>query len=184
MKPILLLDNEHLNLILNRLSHQLVENHDDFKETVILGIQPRGEQLAKRICDKLKEIAPNATITQGSLDITFYRDDFRRRDQPLNANSMNMPFIIEDKRVVMIDDVLYTGRTIRAAMDAMLSYGRPKSVELLVLIDRRFSRELPIEPNYTGKSVDSLDDQRVTVEWADSKNNKDRVVLHTTNNHE
>lgn len=180
MKPIVLLDSEYLDLILNRLSHQLVENHDDFQNTVILGIQPRGEQLAQRICHKLKEIAPDADITHGSLDITFYRDDFRRRDQPLNPNSMNMPFIIEDKKVVMIDDVLYTGRTIRAALDAMLSYGRPKSVELLVLIDRRFSRELPIEPNYVGKAVDSLDEQRVTVEWTDTGHKKDRVVLHIT----
>lgn len=185
MKPTLLIDQEQFRLIINRLCFELVENHDDFSNTVILGIQPRGIYLAERIKDTLKEIIPNAQIDFGVLDTTFFRDDFRRREQPIAANATSVPFIIENKKVILIDDVLYTGRTIRAAMDAMLAYGRPSFVELLTLVDRRFSRELPIEASYIGKAIDSIDSQRVTVEWAHlNKAKKDRVVLHTSAHNE
>jgi pyrimidine operon attenuation protein/uracil phosphoribosyltransferase len=110
-------------------------------------------------------------ISLGSLDITFFRDDFRRREEPISPNQTDINFLVEGKKVVFIDDVLYTGRSIRAGMDAINSFGRPKQIELLVLIDRRFSRELPIEPNYVGKTVDAIDSEKVVVEWDDTVNN-------------
>ena len=106
---------------------------------------------------------PGSTILYGKLDITFYRDDIR---QELHvANQTDIPFSIEGKKVVLIDDVLYTGRTIRAALDALQDFGRPEKVELCVLINRRFSRELPIQPDYVGKAIDSIISQKVKVEW-------------------
>jgi len=111
------------------------------------------------------------------LDITFFRDDFRRREEPLAANQTNINFLVEGKKVVFIDDVLYTGRSIRAGMDAINSFGRPQQIELLVLIDRRFSRELPIEPNYVGKTVDAIDTEKVLVVWSDDENRNGLVRL-------
>lgn len=178
MRPTVLIDRTQFQLIIDRLAHELIENHRDFRDTVILGLQPRGVYLAKRIEKKLREFAPNAHVKVGSLDATFFRDDFRRRERPLQPNATDIDFIIEDQNVILIDDVLYTGRTIRAGLDAMLSYGRPKAVELMVMIDRRFSRELPIEPNYVGKAVDSIDSQRVEVQWQEVSG-KDLVELHT-----
>lgn len=168
MQPVTLIGERQLGLIITRLCYELVENHGHFENTVILGLQPRGVHFAHRICAELKRIAPQSDIPYGSLDITFYRDDFRRREKPLAAAKTEIDFIIEGKKVVLVDDVLYTGRTIRAALDAMLAYGRPAEVELLVLIDRRFQRQLPIEPGYVGQSVDSIDSQKVKVEWAEN----------------
>ena len=178
MKPTVLIDSDQFAIIVDRLAHQLIERHRDFTDTVMLGLQPRGVLLAERIHRRLSEILPEATIPIGKLDVTFFRDDFRRRDKPLAPNSTEVDFIIEGKKVVLIDDVLYTGRTIRAGLDAMLSFGRPERVELLVLIDRRFSRELPIEPQYVGKAVDSIDSQRVTVSL-EGNGGKDQVELLT-----
>ncbi len=178
MKPIVLIDPVQFNLIVDRLAHQLIENHRDFSETVILGLQPRGVFLARRIHDKIKTILPDVQIEIGDLDVTFFRDDFRRRDKPLAPSNTEIDFLIEGKKVILVDDVLYTGRTIRAGLDAMLSFGRPDAVELLVLIDRRFSRELPIEASYVGKAVDSIDSQRVTVSWKEI-GGKDLVELQT-----
>ncbi|MCB0760473.1 MAG: bifunctional pyr operon transcriptional regulator/uracil phosphoribosyltransferase PyrR [Flavobacteriales bacterium] len=178
MRPATLIDSEHLQLIIQRLCYQLIENHDDFSNSVFLALQPRGVAVANRICETLKEILPESSIRVGSLDITFHRDDFRRRDEPLAPNRTKVDFLIEDKKVILVDDVLYTGRTIRAGLDAMLSFGRPSAVELLVLVERRFSRELPISPNYIGKSVDSYDNQRVEVRLDEKGNGK--VLLSTT----
>lgn len=182
MRPTVLIDSKQVHLIIKRLCYELIENHDQFSDTVFLGVQPRGVHLAERIQKELSSITSKDDLRFGKLDITFFRDDFRRRNQPIQANSTEVPFIIEDKNVVLIDDVLYTGRTIRAALDAMLAYGRPRAVELLSLIDRRFSRELPVEAKYIGKTIDSIDSQRVTVEWDHLEGKKlDKVVLHTTN---
>ncbi len=178
MKPVTLIDNIQFDLVINRLCYQLIENHSDFENTVILGLQPRGIKLAELIWQRLSLIIQaNKVIKKGHLDVTFFRDDFRRRTTPLNANQTKIDFIIEDKNVVLIDDVLYTGRTIRSGLDAMLSYGRPRSVELLVLIDRKFRRELPIQADYVGKSVDTYDNQKVKVIFGDKKN---KVTLFTT----
>src|SRR3978361_2422407 len=142
MQNLTLLDGQKFQITLQRLCRKLIENHNDVSGTVIIGIQPRGIYLAKRIAEELRKILPGKKIQQGDLDITFYRDDFRRREQLL-PNQTKIDFIIEDKKVIMMDDVLWTGRTIRAAMDAMLDFGRPEKVELLVLVDRRYSRPLP-----------------------------------------
>jgi pyrimidine operon attenuation protein/uracil phosphoribosyltransferase len=136
--------------------------------------------LANRVANELKEIIPNATINHGNLDITFYRDDFRRGDSPLLPNSTQIDFIIEGKKVILVDDVLWTGRTIRAAMDAMLAFGRPEKVELLVLVDRRYSRQLPIEPDYIGIKVDAISSQKVVVSWKET-DAEDKVILISDN---
>lgn len=178
MPTLTLIDSKHLSLIINRLCYQLIENHDLFSNTVILGLQPRGVLFAERIVEKLKEIKPEANIKYGKVDPTFYRDDFRRNDKTLVASPTEIPFDLENKTVVLIDDVLYTGRTIRAGIEGLMEYGRPKSIELLVLIDRRFSRELPIEPKYIGRSIDSYDNQQVKVMWR-KESGEDKVLLLT-----
>ena len=142
----------------------------------MIGLQPRGIFLSERINKGLKKILGKKNILIGNIDVTFSRDDFRRRDSPIIPNSTQMDFIIEDKKVVLIDDVLYTGRTVRAGLDEILAYGRPRDVELMVLIDRRFCRQLPIEPNYVGKSVDSIDEEKVKVEWKEIEG-RDKVYL-------
>ncbi len=153
-----------MSLTLKRLARQLVENHDAFDHSVLVGLQPKGYIFAKRLQTELEEII-GKSIHVGGIDITFHRDDFRRRSEPLKANKTIMDFVIEDKNVVLVDDVLYTGRSVRAGLDAMLSFGRPKKVELCVLIDRRFSRHLPVQPNYVGRKVDSIASEKVLVEW-------------------
>ena len=155
---------------------QLIENHDDFSETVLIGIQPRGKFLANRLAKILTEEYQIKDIELGHLDITFFRDDFRRGEKPLEANTTIIDFIVEDKNVVFIDDVLYTGRSIRSALTAIQSFGRPKDIELLTLIDRRFSRHLPIQPNYRGRQVDAIDNQKVKVKWVENEG-EDAVYL-------
>jgi len=165
-----ILDKPQLDLTIQRLSHQLLENNVDFSATVIIGLQPRGVFLADKIIQHLKEVG-YGDIKYGKLDITFYRDDIRKELHV--PNHTDIPFSIEDKIVILVDDVLYTGRTIRAALDALLDFGRPQKVELCVLIDRRFSRQLPIQPDYSGKTIDSIISQKVKVEC-----DKEQLVLY------
>ena len=164
-KPKSILDNIQIQITINRLCQQLIENHDDFSNTILVGLQPRGIYLSERIKSNLESINSNLIIENGSLDITFYRDDFRRREDPLTANSTFLKVSLEGKRVVLIDDVLFTGRSVRAALDALLDHGRPLSIELLVLIDRRLSRHVPIQPDYVGHTIDMVAEERVSVEW-------------------
>jgi pyrimidine operon attenuation protein/uracil phosphoribosyltransferase len=171
-----LLDGQKFQITIKRLCHQLIENHNDFSNTVLIGIQPRGSFFADRVQQELSAITKNTAIKKGNLDITFFRDDFRRKDGLVSASSNTIDFIIEGKKVILIDDVLWTGRTIRSAMDALLAYGRPAKMELLVLIDRRFSRQLPIEPDYIGQQVDSLNSQHVKVSWKETEG-EDKVIL-------
>jgi pyrimidine operon attenuation protein/uracil phosphoribosyltransferase len=171
MQKKLILDSDLLTITLDRLCQELIENHADFSNSVLLGMQPRGIFLAEWIHEKLSVRAKS--IPLGYLDATFHRDDFRRREIPAKASETKVPFLIEGKKVILIDDVLYTGRTVRAALDAMIAFGRPEKVELLVLIDRKHTRELPIAADYVGKYVDTLDSQRVLVELdAGHKHNK------------
>lgn len=172
----LILDSDHLDLTISRLCQQLIENHTDFSNTVILGMQPRGIYLAQLIHGKLEE-AVKKPIPLGLLDATFHRDDFRRRDSPAKASETKVPFVIEGKNVVLVDDVLFTGRTIRAALDAMIAFGRPAKVELLVLIDRKYNRDLPIAPDYTGKAVSTLATQRVLVELVAQGHKQNKIWL-------
>ena len=171
-----IIGTKELNVILNRLCCELIENHTDFTNTVFIGLQPRGFALTKRLLKLLHENYKVGNIPVGYLDITFFRDDFRRRDEPIRANQTKIDFLVEEKNVVFIDDVLYTGRSVRAALDAVQSFGRPARIELLCLIDRRFSRDLPIQPDYTGKRVDAIASQRVNVFWQE-ENGKDAVTL-------
>ncbi|SHK43102.1 MULTISPECIES: bifunctional pyr operon transcriptional regulator/uracil phosphoribosyltransferase PyrR [Maribacter] len=168
MSQKVLLSSKEINIILHRLACQLLENHLSFENTVLIGIQPRGKFLAQRLTKILKEEYKVKQIDLGFLDITFYRDDFRRGDKTLEATKTKIDFLIEDKNVVLIDDVLYTGRSINAALTALQSFGRPKDVELLCLIDRRFSRHLPIQPNYRGRQVDAINDEKVKVMWEEN----------------
>ena len=170
MKSTEILNSLQVSLTINRLCFQLIENHNDFSSSVLIGLQPNGIFLANRLKNSLQD-SINNKVSVGSLDITFFRDDFRRRQAPIYPNQTNINFLVESKNVVFIDDVLYTGRSIRAGMDAINSFGRPKQIELCVLIDRRFSRELPIEPNYYGKKVDAIDTEKVVVEWDSEKDN-------------
>ncbi len=171
-----LLNSKEIHIILHRLACQLIENHNNFEKTVLIGIQPRGIYLAERLVSILQNDYNISKVELGQLDITFYRDDFRRREEPLEANKTHINFIIEDKNVVFIDDVLYSGRSIRAALTAIQSFGRPANIELLVLIDRRFSRHLPIQPDYTGRQVDVINKEKVTVHWKEN-DIKDAVII-------
>ncbi|NRB60532.1 MAG: bifunctional pyr operon transcriptional regulator/uracil phosphoribosyltransferase PyrR [Winogradskyella sp.] len=168
MSQKVLLNSKEVNIILHRLACQLIENHDDFSETVLIGIQPRGKYLANRLAEMLTKDHKIKDLQLGHLDITFFRDDFRRGDKPLEANTTEIDFIVEGKNVVFIDDVLYTGRSIRSALTAIQSFGRPNNIELLTLIDRRFSRHLPIQPTYKGRQVDAIEEQKVKVHWVEN----------------
>lgn len=158
-----ILNKYQLQITIERLAYQIIENYIDLSSIVLIGLQPRGIFLADKIYEQLKKIKPGENFNYGKLDITFYRDDIR--NELHEANQTDISFSVEDKNVILIDDVLYTGRTIRAALDALLSFGRPQKVELCVLINRRFSRQLPIQPDYCGKSIDSIISQKVKVEW-------------------
>jgi len=176
MSQKLLLNAKEIEIILHRLACQLLEKHSDFSETVLVGIQPRGIFLANRIQKILIEEYGLPEVKTGKLDITFYRDDFRRSGNTLEANKTKIDFLVEDKNVVFIDDVLFTGRSIRAALTAIQSFGRPKEIELLTLIDRRFSRHLPIQPDYNGRQVDAINDEKVLVNWVENAD-EDSVYL-------
>ncbi len=171
-----LLSAQEVNVILHRLACQLVENHDDFSNSVLIGLQPRGVQLAERLHEILHQEYNLKNIKLGKLDITFFRDDFRRTEKSLKANSTEIDFLVEGKRVVFIDDVLYTGRSIRSALTAIQSFGRPAEIELLCLIDRRFSRHLPIQPDYCGRQVDAINKEKVVVNW-EKNNGEDSVII-------
>ncbi len=166
-----ILSKYQLQITVERLACQVIENYADLSSVVLIGLQPRGIFLADKIYEHLKKIKPNHQFLYGKLDITFYRDDIRKELH--TPNQTDISFSIEDKNVILIDDVLFTGRTIRAALDAILSYGRPRKTELCVLINRRYSRQLPIQPDYCGKSIDSIISQKVRVEWG-----KDEVNLY------
>ncbi len=177
MENQVILNSRHFELTINRLCYQLIETHEDFSNTVLIGLQPRGINVVARIKSQLESIL-DREIMCGNLDITFHRDDFRRRESPPIPSATNIDFVIENKHVVLMDDVLFTGRTIRSGLDALLAYGRPTKVELLSLIDRRFRRDLPIQADYVGKTVDTLVSERVAVEWKEIEG-EDKVILYT-----
>ena len=168
MERQVILNSQHFGLTLNRLCYQLIETHNDFSDTVLIGLQPRGVNVLTRLKSKLESILESEVVC----------GNFRRREAPLIPSATNIDFVIENKNVVLIDDVLYTGRTIRSGLDALLAYGRPANVELLTMIDRRFKRNLPIQANYVGKTVDTLVSERVSVEWEELEG-EDKVVLFT-----
>ena len=162
-----LLQGEQFELTLNRLSAQLIENHESFDDSVLIGLQPRGIYLAIAIQQRL-EAFYGKKIPTGRLDITFHRDDFRRRDEPILPSALDINFSIEGKNVVLIDDVFFTGRTVRSGLEAMQAFGRPAKVELMVLVDRRYSRHVPIQADYTGIKVDTRSNEKVKVRWPET----------------
>ena len=169
-----ILSEQQLEITIKRLAHQIIENHIGLDNTVLIGIQPRGVYLSDQIVDEIRKQIPENKIQYGKLDITFYRDDIHKELHV--PNQTDILFSIEGRNVVIIDDVLYTGRTIRAALDALMDLGRPERVELCVLIDRRYSRQFPIQPDYVGKSIDSIISQKVKVFWRE-KDGKEEVVM-------
>ena len=170
-----LFTHEQLTITIQRLAHQIVEQIDVFEDVVIIGIQPRGIHLSDRVVKAIQAIVPGQKIQYGQLDTTFYRDDVRR-DLHL-AKATDLPFSIEGKTVILIDDVLFTGRTIRAALDALLSFGRPSKVSLCVLVDRKPSRELPIQPDFTGKEMVDITPYKVKVRWKENDGVDDVILL-------
>lgn len=171
-----ILETHQFEITLNRLAHQLIENCDSFDDVCLIGIQQSGVLLAQRLYDLLTDSLDIQPFPFGKLDITFFRDDFRRRDTPLKANPTELDFLVEKKHVILVDDVLYTGRTIQAAMSALQQFGRADKIEMLTLVDRRFNRHLPIKADYIGIVVDSLDEAYVKVEWREVEG-QDRVLL-------
>jgi len=179
MERQVILNQQQIELTIKRLCYELIERHDDFSNSLLIGLQPRGIHVKLRLQSELEAILQKKIIC-GDLDVTFYRDDFRRREKPLVASPTAMDFVVEEKKVVLIDDVLFTGRTIRAGIDALLTFGRPSRIELLTFIDRRFNRDLPIQADYIGKTVDTLSSERVTVEWRQAEGT-DKVILYSPN---
>ncbi len=179
MQKRLILDSRLIDITIDRLCQQLIENHQHFSDTVLIGLQPRGIFFARLIRQRINKLI-SVELPLGYLDTTFYRDDFRRRDIPKKANETRIDFIVEDKSVILIDDVLFTGRSVRAALDAMLAFGRPSRVELLVLINRKYSRDLPIEPDYVGRNVNTIDSQIVRVKWEEQGDKENSVLLLNT----
>ncbi len=172
----IILKDKQFKLTIERLCYQLIENHNHFQDSCIIGIQPKGSYLAQRLHDRLLELTKISHIEMGFLDVTFYRDDFRTRIKPLNPNETKMDFLVENKQVILVDDVLYSGRTVRAALTALEHYGRADKIELISLVDRFYNRHLPIKSDYTGIKVDALDEEYVSVEWKEIHGN-DRVIL-------
>ena len=174
-----LLDEESLQRTLRRIAHEIVEKHPDLSALGLVGIYTRGATLAQRLRDLIEEYT-GARVPTGALDITFYRDDVtlraeqRAHPQPV-VKATRLDFPLEGKSVVLVDDVLYTGRTIRAALDALIDFGRPALVQLAVLVDRGH-RELPIRPDYVGKNLPTARSERVNVELVEV-DEIDRVVL-------
>ena len=171
-----ILNKNSIAITIERLCYQLIEQHSSFKNTVLVGLQPRGTYLNNRILQKLKTIIPDSIIESGNVDISFYRDDLMRRESPIVPEEMDIHISLEGKNVVLVDDVLFTGRSVRSALDALMTFGRPKSIQLLTLINRRFSRNLPIEPNYVGKTIDVMKSEKIIVEWEDNTG-IDRVLI-------
>lgn len=165
-----------LNIALQRMIREIAERHEGFQNLALIGIQPRGVAFASRIYKLLQELHPDTPIQYGTLDISFYRDDYQNKSEIILPEDTALDFSIDGKKIILIDDVLYTGRTIRAALDALVDFGRPSLIELMVLIDRRFSREVPIQPDYVGMHVDSVEAQKVRVFWKEN-DGKDEVLM-------
>tara|TARA_Y100000589_G_scaffold113828_1_gene108149 strand:- start:1010 stop:1555 length:546 start_codon:yes stop_codon:yes gene_type:complete len=177
MKSTEILNSLQVSLTIRRLCFQLIENHNNFSNTVLVGLQPNGVYLVNRLKKELESIC-GAKVTTGALDITFFRDDFRRKNKPLVPSVTNINFSIENKVVVLVDDVFFTGRTVRSGLDAIMTFGRPISVEFLTLIERRFTQHLPIKADYIGQSIDTINEERVSVLWKE-EDGMDQILLHT-----
>src|SRR3954470_8297621 len=171
-----IMDADRMSRTLTRIAHEIVERNRGVKGLALVGIRTRGVFLAKRLAAALQQIADEPVPT-GALDITLYRDDLMRHavgPQPL-VRRTEIPFSIDDRKILLVDDVLYTGRTTRAALDALIDFGRPKAIQLIVLVDRGH-RELPIKADYVGKNLPTGSDESVQVRLQES-DGQDEVVL-------
>lgn len=174
MKERVLLDEETVSRTITRLSHQILEKGDDSLNIVLVGIKTRGIYLAKRIKQKIKEI-DGVNVPLETLDITFYRDDLKKDSLEPQINNINFKLDLTDKIVIIVDDVLYTGRTVRAAIDAIMEQYRPKAIRLAILIDRGH-RELPIRADYVGKNVPTSSKENIRVNLVEV-DKKDQVLI-------
>jgi pyrimidine operon attenuation protein/uracil phosphoribosyltransferase len=170
----IVMDEETLERALTRITHEILERNQGVKDLVLIGIRTGGVYLAERIRDKIEQIE-RVQVPSGIIDITLYRDDFAvGLPRPL-VGKTEIPFPLKDKKVILVDDVLYTGRTVRAAMDALIDFGRPQFIQLAVLIDRGH-RELPIQADYVGKKIRTAPREAVTVTFRELEG-QDRVVV-------
>jgi pyrimidine operon attenuation protein / uracil phosphoribosyltransferase len=179
----ILLHKDRFLLTVDRLCYELIERHGDFDQVCLIGIQERGVLLADFMMKRLEKINKKKLPIYGKLDITFYRDDYRHRERPLTAASTELDFLIEGKKVIIVDDVLYSGRTVHAAMSALQDFGRPARIEYLCLVDRRFNRHFPIKADYVGLTVDTVDETYVKVEW-DHIHGQNQILLFEGKNFE
>ncbi|MCP4021067.1 MAG: bifunctional pyr operon transcriptional regulator/uracil phosphoribosyltransferase PyrR [Desulfobacteraceae bacterium] len=169
-----IMNDQDFKRVITRISHEIIEKHKGVENLALAGILTRGDALAKRVADKIHEIE-NTRVPVGSMDINMYRDDWTKISHQPIVRPSNIPFSVDDKDIILVDDVLFTGRTIRAAMDALLDFGRPARIELAVLVDRGH-RELPIQADYKGLSVDTDHDATVNVHVLEH-DNEDSVYM-------
>jgi pyrimidine operon attenuation protein/uracil phosphoribosyltransferase len=172
-----ILDEKAIARAITRIAHEIIERNKGIDDCVLVGIKTRGAFIAKRLAEKIEEIEGKAIMT-GELDITLYRDDLsiKNKDQEPLVQQVDISHNISNKKVVLVDDVLYTGRTVRAAMDAVMDLGRPAQIQLAVLIDRGH-RELPIRADFVGKNIPTSSSERIVVEMQES-DGSDRVAIH------
>jgi pyrimidine operon attenuation protein/uracil phosphoribosyltransferase len=170
-----IMDSEAIARTIARIASEILERNRGAGDLGIIGIRTRGVYLARRIADKIEELE-GIKPPIGILDITLYRDDFRRRSDWPKVQKTEIPFQVEDRNIILVDDVLYTGRTTRAAIEAIMDYGRPSSIQLAVLVDRGGYRELPIQPDYAGIRIMTLKTQKVNVLLKEI-DGKDEVVV-------
>ena len=174
MEKLVLMNEDSVSRTINRLCHEIIENNSNFRDVVLIGIHNRGVPISQRIQNKIKELI-GIDLQRGSLDITFHRDDYRERLVVPELMGTDINFSLDGKIVVLVDDVLYSGRTVRAALDELNSFGRASKVQLAVLVDRGH-RELPIKPDYVGKNVPTHEGEHVDVTLKETDEN-DSVFL-------
>lgn len=171
------LDTEQISRSITRLSHEILENNKGASRLAVVGVRTRGEHLAERIVEKMHQIE-GEEVPLGVVDITLYRDDINHNAEQPIVRGTNLPFNVDAVRIILVDDVLYTGRTIRAALDAIIDFGRPRGVQLAVLVDRGH-RELPIRPDFVGKSIPTSKKQAVRVHLVE-RDGEDAVYVKQT----
>lgn len=170
-----IMDEKGIARAITRISHEIIEKNKGVEDVVIIGIKTRGVPLANRISNKIDEIE-GIQVKTGEVDITLYRDDLSKEELDPVVRSSNIEFDINDKVVILVDDVLFTGRTVRAAMDAVMDAGRPKSIQLAVLVDRGH-RELPIRPDYVGKNVPTSKNEIISVKFFETDSEENVSII-------
>ncbi len=169
-----IMNSKEMSRAIKRMAHEILEAHKGVENLVVLGVQRRGVPLARKLAEAIKQVEGHE-VPQGALDITFYRDDLSKLGPAPQVSSTEMPFDVADKTVILVDDVLYTGRTVRAALDVIMDWGRPQAIRLAVLIDRGH-RELPIRPDFVGKNVPTSQKEIIKVKVAEFDEKEEVVV--------